>query len=101
MTARHYFDKNHARVTSAVLHARTSMLIVGFATGVFALYDLPGGGRADTAALAALMDADGGSDEPPNAKKRKGARAADDRAVGAGEQQSIAQQPERVRARLE
>ena len=52
LTSRHYFDKDHARVTSAVLHAGTSMLIIGFQTGVFALYDLPGGGRADGAGLA-------------------------------------------------
>lgn len=51
LCARHYFDKQHARVTSAVLHAPTQLLIVGFQTGVFALYELPGGGTADGAGL--------------------------------------------------
>ena len=58
LTARHYFDKDHARVTSAVLHPATQMLVVGFQSGVFALYDLPGGGRADASSLA--MTAPGG-----------------------------------------
>ena len=32
LTARHYFDKDHARVTSAVLHAASQLLVVGFQT---------------------------------------------------------------------
>ena len=54
--ARHYFDKQHARVTSAVLHSPTSMLVVGFATGIFALYELPGGGRSDAVGLVPDLD---------------------------------------------
>jgi len=58
LSNRHYFDKDHARVTSAVLHAPTQVLIIGFQTGVFALYELPGGGRADAATLIPDADTD-------------------------------------------
>lgn len=66
LTSRFYFDKDHAKVTSAVLHAQTQVLVVGFQTGVFSLYDLPGGGRADGAALAAadLMGVDPPTEKP-------------------------------------
>ena len=60
LTSRHYFDKEHARVTSAGMHTVTNMLVIGFAHGVFALYELPGRGRADTSALLATEP----SDEP-------------------------------------
>ena len=53
LTSRHYFDKDHARVTSAGMHTATNMLVIGFAHGVFALYELPGRGRSDTSALLA------------------------------------------------
>jgi len=33
MTARHYLNKGHARVTSAVLHPASRLLVVGFNTG--------------------------------------------------------------------
>ena len=55
LTARHYFDKNHARVSSAVLHSGTNMLIIGFVTGVFALYELPSGGTSDTKGLTGAL----------------------------------------------
>jgi len=38
---RHYLDKGHARVTSAVMHAPSRLLVVGFSSGVFALYEMP------------------------------------------------------------
>jgi periodic tryptophan protein 2 len=40
---KHFFQQNHARVHSCALHrSKTSnMLVVGFHSGVFALYDLP------------------------------------------------------------
>ena len=41
LAARHYFDKQHARVSSAVMHLETGLLVVGFNSGVFALYELP------------------------------------------------------------
>lgn len=62
LTARHYFDKNHAKVACATLHAATNMLVVGFVTGVFALYELPGGGTADAASLAAVSAPDSAVD---------------------------------------
>lgn len=41
LSARHYLDKSHARVTSAVLHAASRLLVVGFSSGVFSLYEMP------------------------------------------------------------
>lgn len=53
MSARHFFDKNHARVTSAAFHEETQILVVGFQTGVFAIYELPGGAAVAGASLTA------------------------------------------------
>uniref|UniRef100_A0A7S0Q3Z6 Small-subunit processome Utp12 domain-containing protein n=1 Tax=Coccolithus braarudii TaxID=221442 RepID=A0A7S0Q3Z6_9EUKA len=62
LSARHYFDKDHARVSTASFHAASRLLVVGFATGVFALYEVPdlnevhtlsiSEGRVDTAAIS-------------------------------------------------
>jgi len=41
LCARHYFEKNHARVTSAAMHAAAQVLVVGFNSGAFSLYELP------------------------------------------------------------
>lgn len=41
LAARHYFDKQHARVTTAMMHSGTQLLVVGFNSGVFSLYELP------------------------------------------------------------
>lgn len=41
LQARHYFDKGFSHVTSAVYHASTRLLVVGFSTGVFSLYEMP------------------------------------------------------------
>ncbi|EDV24827.1 uncharacterized protein TRIADDRAFT_50274 [Trichoplax adhaerens] len=39
--AKHYFNQDRAEVTCATLHKRDNMLIVGFNTGVFTLYEVP------------------------------------------------------------
>ncbi|KAI9676405.1 MAG: hypothetical protein M1817_000562 [Caeruleum heppii] len=38
---KHYFQQNHAKVNCAAFHADSSLLVVGFSTGVFGLYELP------------------------------------------------------------
>ena len=41
LTTRHFLEKAHAKVTSAVLHGPSRLLVIGFNTGVFALYEMP------------------------------------------------------------
>eukprot|EP00051_Salpingoeca_urceolata_P015317 m.198012 g.198012 ORF g.198012 m.198012 type:complete len:909 (+) comp18362_c0_seq2:64-2790(+) len=38
---KHYFLQDHAKVVCATLHVASSILVVGFTSGVFALYELP------------------------------------------------------------
>jgi periodic tryptophan protein 2 len=76
LTSRFYFDKDHAKVTSAVLHAPTQLLVVGFASGVFSIYDLPGGGRADGAALAMLPGEAGAAEFAAKTAAKAGADGA-------------------------
>ena len=38
---RHYFMLNNAKVNCATFHAQSNLLVVGFSTGVFALYEMP------------------------------------------------------------
>ncbi|KAI9844594.1 MAG: hypothetical protein M1838_002103 [Thelocarpon superellum] len=38
---RHYFLQNNAKVSCATFHADTNLLVVGFSTGIFALYEMP------------------------------------------------------------
>ncbi len=62
LAARHFFEKSHARVVSAAYHAAARILVVGFNSGVFALYEMPGctevhtlsisDGRVDTCAIS-------------------------------------------------
>ncbi|KAI8815859.1 WD40-repeat-containing domain protein [Fimicolochytrium jonesii] len=40
-TARHYFMQNHAKVVSAAFHAASSLLVVGFTSGIFGIWELP------------------------------------------------------------
>lgn len=40
LEAKHYFNQN-AKVTSASFNKRNNMLVVGFSSGIFALYELP------------------------------------------------------------
>lgn len=82
--ARHYFDKDHAKVTSAVLHAKSELLVIGFETGVFALYTLPGGGGSGAAALLGGA-AEGAADKLSGRKhSSSGAAAAAASAASAG-----------------
>ena len=50
LEGRHYFDKDRARVSSAAYDRRTGLLVVGFTSGVFALYELPDFNEARDAA---------------------------------------------------
>ncbi|KAJ1343120.1 hypothetical protein BSLG_002146 [Batrachochytrium salamandrivorans] len=38
---RHYFNQNHAKVVSAVFHAGSGLLSVGFDSGIFGIWELP------------------------------------------------------------
>ena len=38
---RHYFMQDNAKVTCATFHAKSGLLVVGFSTGMFGLYELP------------------------------------------------------------
>ncbi|KAI9780095.1 MAG: hypothetical protein M1816_003180 [Peltula sp. TS41687] len=38
---RHYFNQTNARVTCAAFHAMSNLLVVGFSTGIFGLYEMP------------------------------------------------------------
>eukprot|EP00049_Salpingoeca_infusionum_P001172 m.45756 g.45756 ORF g.45756 m.45756 type:complete len:970 (-) comp10895_c0_seq1:2376-5285(-) len=40
-TDRHYFMQPNAKVTCALFHKSTSILVVGFTNGIFGLYELP------------------------------------------------------------
>ncbi|KAJ3337216.1 hypothetical protein HDU83_008903 [Entophlyctis luteolus] len=39
--SRHYFNQNHAKVVSCDFHAETNILVVGFTSGVFGIWELP------------------------------------------------------------
>ncbi|KAI9889670.1 MAG: hypothetical protein M1814_005071 [Vezdaea aestivalis] len=39
--SRNYFMQNNSKITCATFHAARSLLVVGFSSGVFGLYDLP------------------------------------------------------------
>ena len=38
---RHYFMQNNAKVNCAAFHAESNLIVVGFSTGVFGLYEMP------------------------------------------------------------
>ncbi len=38
---RHYFMQNNAKVNCATYHAESKLLVVGFSTGIFGLYEMP------------------------------------------------------------
>ncbi|KAJ3139411.1 hypothetical protein HK100_011615 [Physocladia obscura] len=38
---RHYFNQNHAKVVSCDFHAQSNILVVGFTSGVFGIWELP------------------------------------------------------------
>ncbi|KNC96819.1 snoRNA-binding rRNA-processing protein PWP2 [Spizellomyces punctatus DAOM BR117] len=40
-SARHYFNQNHAKVVSVAFHAASSLLVVGFTSGIFGIWELP------------------------------------------------------------
>ncbi|KAJ3289898.1 hypothetical protein HK104_007150 [Borealophlyctis nickersoniae] len=40
-SARHYFNQNHARVVCAEFHAPSNLLVVGFTSGIFGIWELP------------------------------------------------------------
>lgn len=50
---RHYFDQAHAQVTCTTFHARTSLLVVGFSTGVFGLWEMPSFTNVHTLSISA------------------------------------------------
>ncbi|KAJ3016699.1 hypothetical protein HKX48_003903 [Thoreauomyces humboldtii] len=39
--ARHYFLQNHAKVVSVAFHASSNLLVVGFNSGIFGIWELP------------------------------------------------------------
>jgi len=39
--SRHYFNQNHAKVTSVAFHQVANLLVVGFSSGVFGIWELP------------------------------------------------------------
>ncbi|KAK2748503.1 hypothetical protein FQN57_000636 [Myotisia sp. PD_48] len=39
---KNYFMQNEAKVNSAAFHAKSNLLVVGFSTGLFGLYEMPG-----------------------------------------------------------
>ena len=41
VSERHYFNQAGARVTCVTYHVRSSLLIVGFSSGIFGLYEMP------------------------------------------------------------
>ena len=38
---RHYFMQNRAKITCAAFHSDSNLLVVGFSSGTFGLYELP------------------------------------------------------------
>lgn len=40
-TERHYFNQNHAKIVCASFHAASKILVVGFTSGIFGLWELP------------------------------------------------------------
>ena len=61
LRSRHYLDRGAAHVTAAVLHApsaMTQLLVVGFSTGVFSLYEMPSFNEVHTLSISeARVDA--------------------------------------------
>lgn len=41
ITERHYFNQTNAKLVCATFHPKSGMLIAGFSTGIFGLYELP------------------------------------------------------------
>ncbi|GHJ86265.1 hypothetical protein NliqN6_2667 [Naganishia liquefaciens] len=41
LAKRDYFNQAHTQVVCTVFHAKTSLLVVGFSTGIFGLYEMP------------------------------------------------------------
>ena len=41
VVAKHFFNQSHAKVTSAAFHVPSSLLTVGFSSGVFGIWELP------------------------------------------------------------
>ncbi|KAI9674623.1 MAG: hypothetical protein M1829_003705 [Trizodia sp. TS-e1964] len=41
ITKRHYFMQNNAKLTCAAFHAQSGLLVVGFSSGLFRLYEMP------------------------------------------------------------
>jgi len=41
ISERNYFNQNNTKVTSVAFHVRNSLLVVGFSSGIFGLYELP------------------------------------------------------------
>ncbi|KAI8618505.1 putative WD repeat protein [Chytriomyces sp. MP71] len=41
LTSRQYFNQNHAKVVSCDFHANSNLLVVGFTSGVFGIWELP------------------------------------------------------------
>lgn len=38
---RHYFSQNNARLVCATYHTSSNLLVAGFSSGLFGLYELP------------------------------------------------------------
>ncbi|KAI5852995.1 WD40-repeat-containing domain protein [Morchella snyderi] len=41
ITQKHYFQQNHAKVKCATFHQDSNLLVVGFDSGIFGLYEMP------------------------------------------------------------
>lgn len=56
LSQKHYFRQNHAKITCVAMHAgagsKADLLIVGFDSGVFGLYELPGFNQIHTLSIS-------------------------------------------------
>ncbi|KAJ3195125.1 hypothetical protein HK101_001036 [Irineochytrium annulatum] len=41
LESRHYFNQNHAKIVSADFHQESGLLVVGFTSGIFGIWELP------------------------------------------------------------
>ena len=49
---KHFFKQNHAKVTCCTFHQPTSLLVVGFDSGIFGLYEMPSATNVHTLSIS-------------------------------------------------
>ncbi|KIY70735.1 WD40 repeat-like protein [Cylindrobasidium torrendii FP15055 ss-10] len=52
VSERHYFNQSGTKVVCATFHSRTNLLIVGFSSGVFGLWEMPGFSNIHTLSIS-------------------------------------------------